>query len=79
MPRRASQQMITFWFRNGATAAIRNSGTEAKLKFYVKTRHDEDLDKAKALLDKITAALLDKMTAALLKHFMQMAIVHSSL
>jgi len=64
LPRQASQQMITFWFENGATATIRNSGTEPKLKYYVETRDDKDPQKARALLK--------EMTAALLKEFMQM-------
>ena len=64
LPKQPNQQMITFWFENGATATIRASGTEPKLKFYVETRDDEDPQKAKDLLE--------KMTAALLKEFMQM-------
>lgn len=64
LPKQPNSQMITFWFENGATATIRNSGTEPKLKFYVETRDDKDPKKAKDLLA--------KMTAALLKEFMQM-------
>jgi len=64
LPIQPNQQMITFWFDNGATATIRNSGTEPKLKFYVETKDDKDPQVAKALLA--------KMTDALLKEFMQM-------
>ena len=64
LPKQSNQQMITFWFENGATATIRNSGTEPKLKFYVETRDDNDPKKAKQLLK--------EMTDALLKEFMQM-------
>lgn len=64
LPIQPNQQMITFWFENGATATLRNSGTEPKLKYYVETMDEKDPKKAKELLK--------EMTSALLKEFMQM-------
>jgi len=56
--------MITFWFENGATATLRNSGTEPKLKYYVETMDEKDAKKAKELLK--------DMSSTLLKEFMEM-------
>ena len=58
LPIQPNQQMITFWFENGATATMRASGTEPKLKYYVETKDDTDPQKAKDLLKKMTYSLL---------------------
>jgi len=64
LPLQPNQQMITFWFENGATATLRNSGTEPKLKYYVETMDEKDAKKAKELLK--------DMSSTLLKEFMEM-------
>jgi len=38
LPQDRSSQMITFYFKNGAVATMRNSGTEPKLKYYVEAK-----------------------------------------
>ncbi|ETO17663.1 Phosphoglucomutase-2 [Reticulomyxa filosa] len=63
-PLQPSGQMITFWFDNGATVTLRNSGTEPKLKYYIEAKHDKDPKEARAIVD--------SMSKVLLKDFMQM-------
>jgi len=63
-PLQPSGQMITFWFENGATVTLRNSGTEPKLKYYVEAKHDKNPKEARAIVD--------SMVKCLLKDFMQM-------
>lgn len=58
LPQMTDSYMITFTFANGATATLRNSGTEPKLKFYVEcnaaTRPEAD-----KLLTSMTQAVID--------------------
>ena len=42
LPIQPNSEMITFWFKNGATVTLRNSGTEPKLKYYIETKDDND-------------------------------------
>ncbi|KAG2393115.1 hypothetical protein C9374_009692 [Naegleria lovaniensis] len=58
LPATPTSQMITFTFDNGATATIRNSGTEPKLKWYVET-NDMNKEKAFELLDEMTPSILE--------------------
>nr|AOE43341.1 phosphoglucomutase [Rostrostelium ellipticum] len=53
LPVSTSTQMITFYFKNGAIATLRGSGTEPKLKYYVemigdKSAKKEDVEKTLA-------------------------------
>jgi len=63
LPIQASSQMITFYFENGATATMRNSGTEPKLKYYLECRDLKNEEGARILKE--------KMNASLIKHFIQ--------
>ncbi|KAL9643233.1 hypothetical protein ABK040_014690 [Willaertia magna] len=58
LPATPSAEMITFTFENGATATLRNSGTEPKLKWYVET-HDKDKQVAWDLLEEMTPSILE--------------------
>lgn len=57
LPTDASSSMITFTFENGATATLRNSGTEPKIKYYVESSGKTD-EEAKELTKKMTAAII---------------------
>ena len=57
LPKQPNHQMITFWFKNGSTVTMRNSGTEPKLKYYVETRDDNDPKSAQQLLAQMRQAL----------------------
>eukprot|EP01133_Synstelium_polycarpum_P013626 gene13626-16040_t len=52
LPVSSSTQMITFYFKNGAIATLRGSGTEPKLKYYVEMIGD-DKEQVKATLDQV--------------------------
>ena len=66
LPQMTDSYMLTFTFENGATATLRNSGTEPKLKFYVECSSKESPAAAEALLTDMTQALVD--------NFMQPAV-----
>jgi phosphomannomutase len=57
-PAMPEAHMITFRFKNGAVATVRNSGTEPKVKYYVEAVHATDETKAQALADDMTAHLI---------------------
>lgn len=59
LPTMSDSHMITFFFENGATATLRNSGTEPKLKYYVEVCSKESPELAQELLDKMTAAIIE--------------------
>ncbi len=65
LPQMTDSHMITFTFENGATATLRNSGTEPKLKFYVEVSSKESPAAAEKLLE--------EMTSAVIEHFLQPA------
>ncbi len=58
LPRTPDAQMITYWFTNGATATLRNSGTEPKLKYYVEASDKESRARAAEIVEAVTAALI---------------------
>jgi len=62
LPQMRDSYMITFTFENGATATMRNSGTEPKLKYYVECSAPNPAD---------AQALLDDMTTELIENFMK--------
>lgn len=59
LPHMTDSYMVTFTFENGATATLRNSGTEPKLKYYVEVSSKESPAAAEALLAEMTQALVD--------------------
>ncbi len=59
LPQMTDSYMITFTFENGATATLRNSGTEPKLKYYVECSSTKSPEDAQALLDDMTKSLID--------------------
>ena len=58
LPISTSTQMLTFFFKNGATCTIRGRGTEPKLKFYIEY-HDADKQKATEVLTRLHRAIVD--------------------
>jgi phosphomannomutase len=58
LPQMTDSYMITFTFENGATATLRNSGTEPKLKFYVEVSSKESPEAAEKLLQEMTQTLI---------------------
>jgi phosphomannomutase len=58
LPKTPESQMLTFRFENGATATMRGSGTEPKLKYYVECCDAESQAKSRALTDDMTAAII---------------------
>jgi phosphomannomutase len=58
LPQVRDSHMVTFTFENGATATLRNSGTEPKLKFYVECSSEESPEVAEALLQQLTKAMI---------------------
>nr|AOE43343.1 phosphoglucomutase [Cavenderia deminutiva] len=58
LPISKSTQMITFFFKNGAIATLRGSGTEPKLKYYVEMIGDNKSE-VEAILAKVVTAVID--------------------
>jgi len=63
LPKLTDQHMITFRFENGCVATLRFSGTEPKLKYYIECCSEESEEKARKLVD--------EMTAVIIKEFLQ--------
>ena len=59
LPQMTDAHMLTFTFENGATATMRNSGTEPKLKYYVECCSKESPEAAEALLADMTKELIE--------------------